>query len=125
AGGGRHARDVKDVLDPDGDAVERPAESPRARVRRALAGGGPRPRLVDVDPGPERRIHGADPRQAELDEVDRRERALPEAGGRVRDRGNHRRPPAQLAGTAGPPSARARPAASIIAARPRPRPPPR
>ena len=125
AGGGRHARDVEDVLDPDGDAVEWPAEPSRARVRRALAGGGPRPRLVDVDPGPERGICGPDPRQADLDQLDRRERALPDAGGRVRDRGNHRRPPARPAVPAGPGSARTPRAASVIATRPGPRPPPR
>ena len=82
----RHPGDVEDILDTHRDAVERPAEPPGLRLLRALARDRAGARFVEMNPGSKRRLHRPDPRQAALEDLDRRERALADPAGRFRDR---------------------------------------
>ena len=83
---GCKAGGIEDVLDSDRHAVERAAKAPLARFAVELCGGAARPRTIDRSPRLDHAVEQIDARKRRVDQLDRRELALADKAGRLRER---------------------------------------
>ena len=86
AGFGCKAGGIEDVFNPDRHAVKRPAKAPLARFPLQLGRDAARARAIDRGPRLYRAVEPIDARQRRVDQLDRRELALADQAGRLRER---------------------------------------
>jgi hypothetical protein len=79
------AGNIDDVLDPDGDAVQRPANPAALEFVRQPLGLFAGSVAIEDDPGVHVRFIPINPREALVEQIDRRERSGPHRGGGVID----------------------------------------